>query len=1106
MSLYGALFSGVSGLRSQSSKIGVISDNISNVNTVGYKGGNGLFQSLVTSSATSATYSPGGVLGNVRQTISKQGLLQSTDSPTDIAISGGGFFVVNQAADQTGQVLYSRAGSFRQDSTGNFRNAAGFFLQAWPLDREGRLPGDPGNLNTTSSANLTSLRTVNVQNLTGAAASTSSVAIGANLRASQTVSAGSGLTTTMDAANTINFGVKAKDLIVPSGVNGIARGDKFNVATGAGLNYTYRYGGYTFSRDVSNSSNGDNGLNRLANNTLLTTPTALTATSFSVGTASNLVTVTMANHGLITGDSATIAGNSTAVGNIPFGELNNNFVITKIDDDTFTIRTVTSNSAPAATGVGNAGTTAAAAVFTVTDASKAIRVRQVNHGLVNGAVVDMSGNTGSIAGIPSSELNGKFLVTVIDDDHYTFNSITSAASATLLATPFQVNNNSNLVTVTQAAHGFTSGQTVKLSGNAAVIGNIPAAELNNNFVITVVDANSYTIRTVTQNTVGAPATAGTTGVSVLDFSGGAGPVTSGTRPFTNNVLDASAPTQPFLGTTGTAGFTSAGLTFKVTTVSTGTVTFTYTSGSTTPQLGQFNNMNNLADAISAVNGLSARVVNNRLYVSSINANEAVTFTNGSTVGTAGPPVQAGIDWVRELGFANQAVGVDRFNTLEGLAALLNGSAGISAAIENPTGASGLRIFVDDPLDTISFIDRAVNTTAVGTAAFPATPLATSNNSNVITVTTVGAHGFTTGDIITPSGVPAGTFNGIPATAINGVRFEITVTSPTTYTFRLSSGLAATGAGNFGGTGVFNVLPPTNSGSLLAELGLVTSLGGGVFTAQSTGAIGPAYDPTSSTKNMASGSIPAQFSRPIRVFDSLGTGHDVSVNFIKTAVNTWAVEVFALPKTDVTTSLPDGLLTYGTITFNGDSSLRSVSTLLANPVNITWNNGAQSSNVTFNWGTAGQPFGTVGASVVGLTDGLSQFDSAYRVSFANQNGAPVGELSSVAIDENGFIIASYSNGQTQRLFKIPLADFSNPDQMLSISGNVFAETSDSGAVNLAQAGASGVGKISSSTLEASNVELADQLTDMIVAQRAYQANTKVISTADQLLEQLNQILR
>jgi flagellar hook-basal body protein len=1116
MSLYGALYSGVSGLKAQSTKIGVISDNISNVNTVGYKGGLGLFQSLVTSSGGAvSSYSPGGVLGGNRQLVSKQGLLQSTDVATDIAISGGGFFVVNQAADQSGQVLYSRAGSFRQDSTGNFRNAGGFFLQAWPLDREGRLPGEPGNLNTTSSANLTSLRTVNVQNLTGVAAATSNVSIGANLRSSQTVFPGASLTTSMDQLHLANASLRAKDIIAPddpgSPVNRVQRGDKFTVSTGAGLNYTYRYGGFTFSRSIDTTANGDNGLNLLAGNTTIsTTSQTLAATPFATTNGQPTVVITAANHGLLTGDSVTLSGNTT--GNPPFpngaSDINGNFIVTKLTDDTFSIRmAVNANATSATTGAGTI--TVASRVFSVTDASNVVRVRQVNHGLATGSVVTLSGNTNTIAGIPSTDLNGNFVVTVIDDDHYTINTATSAAATGLAAQPFATTNGSPLVTVNMTGHGFSAGDAVTLSGNTDTTNFAAANDINGTFIIeSVINPNSFRVRMAT-NAIATSATAGTNtanAIRVLDKEGGTGTIVSNTRPFVGRILDATNETEPFLGTTGVAGYTPAGLTFKVTTATSGTVTFTYTSASPNPQLGQFNNMNNLATAINAVNGLSARVVDGRIYVSATDANEAITFTNGSTIGIAGPPVQAGIDWVRELGFTNLSSGVDRFSTLEGLAKLVNNSAGISATIENPTAAAALKINVDDPLDTITLADRPVNNTQLPTSTFGPNPLSTTVGTNLITVTTIGAHGLTTGDIVRPTGLPGGTYDGIPDTAINGQNFEITVTGPNTYTFRVSTTFVATGSNGFGGTNNFTVFPPTNSGSLLSEFGFVDTLNGAAFTAQSTGAIGPAYDPTNALKNMASGNIAAQFSRPIRVFDSLGTGHDLSVNFIKIAVNTWAVEVFALPASDITTSLPNGLITYGTITFNGDSSLRSVSSLLSNPVDITWNNGAQASEVSFDWGTAGQPFGTVGAASIGQTDGLSQFDSAYRVNFVNQNGAPVGELSSVAIDENGFIIASYSNGETQRLFKIPLADFANPDQLLSISGNVFAETSDSGAVNLAQAGSSGVGKIAASTLEASNVELADQLTDMIVAQRAYQANTKVISTSDQLLEELNQILR
>jgi flagellar hook protein FlgE len=128
----------------------------------------------------------------------------------------------------------------------------------------------------------------------------------------------------------------------------------------------------------------------------------------------------------------------------------------------------------------------------------------------------------------------------------------------------------------------------------------------------------------------------------------------------------------------------------------------------------------------------------------------------------------------------------------------------------------------------------------------------------------------------------------------------------------------------------------------------------------------------------------------------------------------------------------------------------------------------------------QPFGTPGALTIGKTDGLEQFNSAYNVAFANQNGSAVGSLTAVSIDANGFITASFSNGETKKLYQIPLASFTSPDNLQAISGNVYAQSSASGQVALVTPGTNPVGTISSSSLEASNVELAQQLTDMIVA--------------------------
>jgi len=135
MSLYGALYSGVSGLAAQSSAMGAISDNISNVNTVGYKGTQVNFSTLVTKQVSLTNYSPGGVQSKPRTSVDVQGLLQATNSATDIALSGQGFFVVNEAANpgDGDMFAYTRAGSFKVDKEGYLQNVSGWYLQGWPL-------------------------------------------------------------------------------------------------------------------------------------------------------------------------------------------------------------------------------------------------------------------------------------------------------------------------------------------------------------------------------------------------------------------------------------------------------------------------------------------------------------------------------------------------------------------------------------------------------------------------------------------------------------------------------------------------------------------------------------------------------------------------------------------------------------------------------------------------------------------------------------------------------------------------------------------------------------------------------------------------------------
>ena len=188
MSLFGALTSGVSGLVAQSSAMSAIADNITNVNTVGYKKTRVEFETLVTKQASTSFYSPGGVQSRPRNTTDVQGLLQATSSQTDLAISGDGFFVVNESNNPTSndEYLFTRAGSFFMDNEGFLRNTAGYYLQGWPTDPQGDvvLPdGSSAGLTNTRIISSSFLETVNLSGINGTPAVTSEIDVGANLPA-----------------------------------------------------------------------------------------------------------------------------------------------------------------------------------------------------------------------------------------------------------------------------------------------------------------------------------------------------------------------------------------------------------------------------------------------------------------------------------------------------------------------------------------------------------------------------------------------------------------------------------------------------------------------------------------------------------------------------------------------------------------------------------------------------------------------------------------------------------------------------------------------------------------------------------------------------------
>lgn len=187
MSLMGAMNSAVTALKAQSTALSIISDNLSNSSTTGYKANTTSFKTLVTQSYSSTSYASGGVTASVRQNVAAQGVISGTANSTDLALDGDGFFVVSYGA--TGEeTFFTRDGEFEIDSAG-FMCLGNYYLQGWETDSAGNVIAGSTNSSSTLSA-------VNVNRFTGTAEATSAETIQANLPADAAV--GDVVTATME--------------------------------------------------------------------------------------------------------------------------------------------------------------------------------------------------------------------------------------------------------------------------------------------------------------------------------------------------------------------------------------------------------------------------------------------------------------------------------------------------------------------------------------------------------------------------------------------------------------------------------------------------------------------------------------------------------------------------------------------------------------------------------------------------------------------------------------------------------------------------------------------------------------------------------------------
>ncbi|NJM11350.1 MAG: flagellar hook-basal body complex protein [Synechococcaceae cyanobacterium SM1_2_3] len=230
----------------------------------------------------------------------------------------------------------------------------------------------------------------------------------------------------------------------------------------------------------------------------------------------------------------------------------------------------------------------------------------------------------------------------------------------------------------------------------------------------------------------------------------------------------------------------------------------------------------------------------------------------------------------------------------------------------------------------------------------------------------------------------------------------------------------------------------------------------------------------------------QYSSALTIYDSLGIDHTLNLYFRKTADNTWNVyRQF--------TEIESAAQKVGTLTFDSigmpvramdSSGYMDPGNLLSLKMSgVTFGNGAGRQNIELDFANT------------------TQFDSQSITNSLNQDGYTMGNLTGVSVDASGNIVASYSNDQSQIMGQVALARFANTQGLKRIGDNNWVATTESGMAVTGEPGVGLMGKLVTSALEGSNVELTKELVDMLVAQRSFQANSQVINTSGTLYQSI-----
>jgi len=248
---------------------------------------------------------------------------------------------------------------------------------------------------------------------------------------------------------------------------------------------------------------------------------------------------------------------------------------------------------------------------------------------------------------------------------------------------------------------------------------------------------------------------------------------------------------------------------------------------------------------------------------------------------------------------------------------------------------------------------------------------------------------------------------------------------------------------------------------------------------------------SATVNLNSNApMGTSFTTPVQIFDSLGQSHQATITYAKTGTNTWSYSV-SLPAGDASGTPVNNT---GTLAFDSNGNLTSPTGVVSGITFPGMADGA--SDLTFNWNLNGG----------GSTPTITQLASANTNGSVNQDGFTSGNYTGFTVDPSGVIQAQFSNGNTQTIGQVAVATVANEQGLVAVGGNNFQTTAASGQAVAGVAGAGGRGTVDDGALEQSNVNISTEFSNLIVAQRAFEANSKTVTTFDTISQDVISMIR